>query len=318
MQVLQRRWDRTFSEHSYGFRPGRSAHQAVEAAQKYIAAGYRWCVDLDLEKFFDRVSLDKLMAKIAEQVSDKRRRKLIRAFLTAGVMEGGLVSPVDEVNNSWSLIAQLLPDNTTAKTPPPKPAQLFIPSVARLVSLLVTPAHPTAAAGSTEQFTATGTFSDGAPANLTASVGWGSSAPSVTAINAAGLATTLAAGSAVITASYASAVPPVAAAGGERKSVTVGPPPILVTPSTALSSSTTLTVTGRPVGFSSTGPLNTARNAHTATLLNNGLVLIAGGCCDVNNGNPLASAELWKESDGETTQRHRISNSIQESQLKGW
>jgi RNA-directed DNA polymerase len=55
MQVLQSRWDRTFSEHSYGFRPGRSAHQAVAAAQKYIAAGYRWCVDLDLEKFLDRV-----------------------------------------------------------------------------------------------------------------------------------------------------------------------------------------------------------------------------------------------------------------------
>jgi RNA-directed DNA polymerase len=96
MQVLQKRWDRTFSEHSYGFRPRRSAHQAVEAAQSYIAAGYRWCVDLDLEKFFDRVSHDKLMAKIAERVSDKRLLKLIRAFLTAGVMEGGLVSPVDE------------------------------------------------------------------------------------------------------------------------------------------------------------------------------------------------------------------------------
>jgi RNA-directed DNA polymerase len=96
MQVLQKRWDRTFSEHSYGFRPGRSAHQAVEAAQKSIAAGHRWCVDLDLEKFFDRVSHDKLMAKIAERVSDKRLLKLIRAFLTAGVMEGGLVSPVDE------------------------------------------------------------------------------------------------------------------------------------------------------------------------------------------------------------------------------
>ena len=62
MQVLQRRWDRTFSDHSYGFRPGRSAHQAVEQAQKYIAAGYRWVVDLDLEKFFDRVNHDKLMA----------------------------------------------------------------------------------------------------------------------------------------------------------------------------------------------------------------------------------------------------------------
>src|SRR6202008_1904819 len=67
MQVLQRRWDRTFSDHSYGFRPGRSAHQGVEAAQKYIAAGYRWVVDLDLEKFFDRVNHDKLIAKIAER-----------------------------------------------------------------------------------------------------------------------------------------------------------------------------------------------------------------------------------------------------------
>jgi RNA-directed DNA polymerase len=96
MQVLQRRWDRTFSEHSYGFRPGRSAHQAVGAAQKYIADGYRWVVDLDLEKFFDRVNHDRLMAKIAERVSDKRMLKLIRTFLRAGVLEDGLVSPVDE------------------------------------------------------------------------------------------------------------------------------------------------------------------------------------------------------------------------------
>src|SRR5271165_2940158 len=72
MPVLQRKWDRTFSDHSYGFRPGRSAHQAVAAAQQYIAAGYRWVVDLDLEKFFDRVNHDRLMAKIAERVSDKR------------------------------------------------------------------------------------------------------------------------------------------------------------------------------------------------------------------------------------------------------
>ena len=108
MQVLQRRWDRTFSEHSYGFRPGRSAHQAVEAAQRYIAEGYRWCVDLDLEKFFDRVSHDKLMAKIAERVSDKRMLKLIRAFLVAGVMEDGLVSPVDEGTPQGGPLSPLL------------------------------------------------------------------------------------------------------------------------------------------------------------------------------------------------------------------
>jgi len=96
LQVLQRRWDRTFSEHSYGFRPGRSAHQAVAQAQKYVAAGYRWLVDLDLEKFFDQVQHDLLMSRIAKRVSDKRLLKLIRAFLQAGVMENGLVSPSDE------------------------------------------------------------------------------------------------------------------------------------------------------------------------------------------------------------------------------
>jgi RNA-directed DNA polymerase len=96
LQVVQRGWDRTFSDHSYGFRPGRSAHQAVAKAQQHIAAGYGWVVDLDLEKFFDRVNHDKLMAKLARRISDKRMLKLIRAFLRAGVMEGGLVSPVDE------------------------------------------------------------------------------------------------------------------------------------------------------------------------------------------------------------------------------
>ena len=92
MQVLQRRWDRTFSNHSYGFRPGRSAQQAVAQAQQYIAAGHSWCVDLDLEKFFDRVNHDKLMGQIAKRVEDKRLLKLIRAFLNAGVMENGLIS----------------------------------------------------------------------------------------------------------------------------------------------------------------------------------------------------------------------------------
>jgi RNA-directed DNA polymerase len=108
MQVLQGRWDRTFSDHSYGFRPGRSAHQAVEQAQRYIAEGYRWVVDLDLEKFFDRVNHDRLMAKIAEGVSDKRMLKLIRAFLRAGVMEGGLVSPVDEGTPQGGPLSPLL------------------------------------------------------------------------------------------------------------------------------------------------------------------------------------------------------------------
>ncbi len=108
MQVLQRRWDRTFSDHSYGFRPGRSAHQAVEAAQQYIAAGYRGVVDLDLEKFFDRVHHDKLMARIAKRVGDKRLLKLIRSFLTAGVMEGGLVSPVDEGTPQGGPLSPLL------------------------------------------------------------------------------------------------------------------------------------------------------------------------------------------------------------------
>ena len=96
LQVLQKRWDPTFSEHSHGFRPGRSARQAVHEAQQYIAKGYGWVVDLDLEKFFDRVNHDRLMAAVAERVADKRMLKLIRAFLEAGVMEDGLVSAVDE------------------------------------------------------------------------------------------------------------------------------------------------------------------------------------------------------------------------------
>ena len=96
-QVLQRRWDPTFSEHSYGFRPGRSAHQAIAQAQQYIADGYGYVVDLDLEKFFDRVSHDRLMGQVAQRVTDTRLLRLIRAFLNAGVLENGLVGPrVDE------------------------------------------------------------------------------------------------------------------------------------------------------------------------------------------------------------------------------
>src|SRR4051795_6745071 len=96
MQVLQRRWDPTFSDHSYGFRPGRSAHQAVAQAQRYVAEGYEWVVDIDLEKFFDRVNHDILMDRVAKRISDKRLLRLIRAYLNAGVMENGLVGPTDE------------------------------------------------------------------------------------------------------------------------------------------------------------------------------------------------------------------------------
>jgi RNA-directed DNA polymerase len=108
MQVLQRRWDPTFSEYSYGFRPGRSAHQAVAQAQQYIAEGYGWCVDFDLEKFFDRVNHDKLMGQVAKRVEDKRLLKLIRAFLNAGVMENGLVSPSVEGTPQGGPLSPLL------------------------------------------------------------------------------------------------------------------------------------------------------------------------------------------------------------------
>jgi group II intron reverse transcriptase/maturase len=108
LQALQERWDPTFSEHSYGFRPGRSAHQAVAQAQRYVAEGYSVVVDLDLEKFFDRVNHDSLMARVAARVTDKRVLKLIRAFLTSGVMEDGLVSPVDEGTPQGGPLSPLL------------------------------------------------------------------------------------------------------------------------------------------------------------------------------------------------------------------
>jgi len=108
LQVLQERWDRTFSERSYGFRPGRSAHQAVAEAQRCITEGFGWVVDIDLEKFFDRVNHDRLMARIAQREDDKRLLKLIRAFLNAGVMENGLVRPTDEGTPQGGPLSPLL------------------------------------------------------------------------------------------------------------------------------------------------------------------------------------------------------------------
>lgn len=92
LQVLQSRWDASFSEHSYGFRPGRSAHQAIAQAQGYLKSGYAVVVDLDLEAFFDRVNHDRLMSRLAERIADKRTLKLIRGYLQAGILERGLVS----------------------------------------------------------------------------------------------------------------------------------------------------------------------------------------------------------------------------------
>jgi len=108
LQVLQARWDPTFSERSYGFRPGRSTHQAVAQAQQFQAEGFRWVVDLDLEKFFDRVNHDRLMSRIAQRETDKRLLRLIRAFLQAGVLENGLVSPTDEGTPQGGPLSPLL------------------------------------------------------------------------------------------------------------------------------------------------------------------------------------------------------------------
>jgi RNA-directed DNA polymerase len=108
MQVLQEYLDKTFSEHSYGFRPGRSAHQAIGRGQQYVDQGYRWIVDIDLEKFFDRVNHDKLMGNLAKRIEDRRLLKIIRAFLNAGVMDNGLVSATTEGTPQGGPLSPLL------------------------------------------------------------------------------------------------------------------------------------------------------------------------------------------------------------------
>ena len=108
LQVLSPIFDPTFSDASYGFRPGRSTHQAVQRARTYIATGHRWVVDVDLEKFFDRVNHDVLMARVARRVKDKRGLLLIRRYLQAGMMEGGLVSPRTEGTPQGGPLSPLL------------------------------------------------------------------------------------------------------------------------------------------------------------------------------------------------------------------
>jgi len=95
-QVLSPLWEKEFSPHSYGFRPGRSAAQAVKAAQGHIQSGKRWVVDLDLEKFFDRVNHAVLMARVARKVKEQRMLKLIRRYLESGIRQQGLVEPRSE------------------------------------------------------------------------------------------------------------------------------------------------------------------------------------------------------------------------------
>ena len=108
LQVLQPRWDPTFSEHSYGFRPGRSAFQAVAQAQKYLRAGYRWVVDIDWEKFFDRVNHDKLMSEVEKRIKDRRVLTLLRRYLEVGVLTEGLVRASDEGTPQGGPLSPLL------------------------------------------------------------------------------------------------------------------------------------------------------------------------------------------------------------------
>jgi RNA-directed DNA polymerase len=108
LQVLEPLFDPTFSEGSYGFRPGRGTHQAIEQARAYVTQGRTWVVDLDLEKFFDRVNHDVLMARVARRVKDKRVLRLIRRFLEAGMMAQGLVEPRTEGTPQGGPLSPLL------------------------------------------------------------------------------------------------------------------------------------------------------------------------------------------------------------------
>ena len=108
LQILQGKWDGSFSDHSFGFRPGRSAHQATDQALSYLRKGWRWVVDIDLEKFFDRVNHDKLMSLVKERVSDPRVLKLINRYLKSGAMEGEEYHPTGEGTPQGGPLSPLL------------------------------------------------------------------------------------------------------------------------------------------------------------------------------------------------------------------
>ena len=107
-QVLSPLFEETFSDHSYGFRPGRSAHQAVQRAEVYVKSGFKWVVDVDLENFFDQVNHDILMSRIERKIEDKRILKLIRKYLKVGVMVDGAVSPRSEGTPQGGPLSPLL------------------------------------------------------------------------------------------------------------------------------------------------------------------------------------------------------------------
>jgi RNA-directed DNA polymerase len=107
-QVLTRIWDHTFSEMSFGFRPQRSQHDAIRQYREYVRQGFKYVVDIDISKFFDRVNHDRLMARLATRIKDKRVLKLIRSFLTSGVMIGGLEEPTKEGTPQGGPLSPLL------------------------------------------------------------------------------------------------------------------------------------------------------------------------------------------------------------------
>jgi group II intron reverse transcriptase/maturase len=108
LQILQSYYDAEFCDTSFGFRPGRNAHQAVLRAKSYVEEGYRWVVDVDLETFFDRVNHDVLMGRLAKRITDKRILRLIRRYLQAGILADGVVSPRTEGSPQGSPLSPLL------------------------------------------------------------------------------------------------------------------------------------------------------------------------------------------------------------------